>query len=235
LVEIVRVERLSEAGEIPVDEGSCFRIRKLNWSHARSRLLYDRREYDPDSLPHSQVTKITNLIEKVGFREDKGNSACPIEPEVKCMPCLSNARQERFCQGLAAGKTIDQAYREAGYAAHRGNASTLRSKQHIQARVAELQSCAAERAVLSRQWVIEGLIEIVERSMQLKAVLCKGRVIAFRSEPAAAIRALELLGKELGMFTGRVEADQNLRIISAEPLTETQWEERYANGGPRTH
>ena len=71
------------------------------------------------------------------------------------MPCLSNARYERFSQGLASGKTIDQAYREAGYVAHRGNASTLRSKQSIQARVAELLSRAAEGAVLARQWVLD--------------------------------------------------------------------------------
>ena len=103
------------------------------------------------------------------------------------MPCLSNARQERFCQALAAGKTIDQSYREAGYAAHRGNASTLRSKQHIQDRVAELQSRAAERAVVTKGWILDGLVEIVERSMQKKAVLHKGRLIAFRFNAAGPL------------------------------------------------
>ena len=94
------------------------------------------------------------------------------------MPCLSNARHERFAQALAAGKTIDQAYRAAGYAGHRGNASTLRSKQHIRARVAELLSNAAEGAVLTKQWILDGLIEVVERGLQPKAVFRKGKLVA---------------------------------------------------------
>lgn len=76
---------------------------------------------------------------------------------------------------------------------------------------------------------------IVERSLQRKAVLHKGRLVAFRRDAAAATRALELLGRELGMFTGRVEADQTLRFVSAVPLSEGEWEARYAKGEPRTH
>ena len=144
------------------------------------------------------------------------------------MPVLKNCRNERFAQAIAAGKTIDQSYREAGYAAHRGNASTLRSKQSIRARVAELQSLAADRVVLNKEFVINGLIEVVKRGMQPKAVFRKGKLVAYRFNPAAAIRALELLGREIGMFSGRVEQDQNLRVISGEPLTEAEWEARYA-------
>ena len=150
------------------------------------------------------------------------------------MPILKNGRHERFAQGLAAGKTIDQAYREAGYAAHRGNASTLRSKQHIRARVAELQSRAAERVVLTKEFVINGLLEVVERSMQHKGVMRGGRVIAFRFDAAGATRALELLGKELGMFVDRAEQDTNIRVISAQPVTEEDWEAKYADAASPT-
>lgn len=36
------------------------------------------------------------------------------------MPVLKNARHERFAQGRAKGKTIDEAYVDAGFKANRG-------------------------------------------------------------------------------------------------------------------
>jgi phage terminase small subunit len=54
------------------------------------------------------------------------------------MPALPNAKHERFAQGLAKGLTADQAYQDAGYKANRGNASTLKQKQNIQDRIAEI-------------------------------------------------------------------------------------------------
>ena len=151
------------------------------------------------------------------------------------MPILKNSRRERFAQALASGKTATQAYAEAGYAKDRRNASRLTTNDHIRARVAELLSNAADRVVLNKEFVNNGLIEVVERGLQPKAVFRKGKLVAYRFNPAAAIRALELLGRELGMFSGRVEQDQNLRIISGEPLTEAEWEARYAKGERRTH
>jgi phage terminase small subunit len=54
------------------------------------------------------------------------------------MPALKNARHEKFAQGLSRGLTADQAYQDAGFKANRGNAATLKQKQSIQDRVAEL-------------------------------------------------------------------------------------------------
>ena len=64
--------------------------------------------------------------------------------------------------------------------------------------------------------------------MQHRGVMRRGRVVAFRFDAAGANRALELLGKELGMFVDRAEQDTNLRVISAEPVTEADWEAKYA-------
>ena len=60
---------------------------------------------------------------------------------------LDNARHERFAQGVASGKSATDAYEEAGYQEHRGNASTLRAKQHVSERVEELLEQAALLAV----------------------------------------------------------------------------------------
>jgi len=126
------------------------------------------------------------------------------------MPILPNARHERFAQGLAAGKSADEAFVEAGFRANRGNASTLKSKQNIQARVAELLSRVTAGVVLTRQWVIERLIENANRAMQAEAVKDHDGEPSgeYRYEGSVANRALELLGKELSMFVERKEVGQ---------------------------
>jgi hypothetical protein len=54
----------------------------------------------------------------------------------------------------------------------------------------------------------------------------------FKFDAAAANRAFELIGKELGMFVDRVEQDTNIRVISAQPVTEEDWEARYVAQRP---
>ena len=71
------------------------------------------------------------------------------------MPVLKNARHEAFAQALAKGKSADEAYAQAGYKPHRGNASTLRAKQNIVDRVAELQQKGADKASISVARVLQ--------------------------------------------------------------------------------
>jgi phage terminase small subunit len=70
------------------------------------------------------------------------------------VPVLKNAKHERFAQGLAAGMSQADAYQDAGYKLHRGNASTLAQDKNIIERVAELlerrdniETRATERAI----------------------------------------------------------------------------------------
>lgn len=123
------------------------------------------------------------------------------------MPILTNSRHERFAQELASGKTEDEAYRIAGYKPDRGNASRLTANDSVQARVAELQGRVAQGVVLTKQWVIERLIENANRAMQAAVVLDgDGKPTGeYRYEGSVANRALELLGKEQGMFVERKE------------------------------
>lgn len=146
------------------------------------------------------------------------------------MPILDNPRYERFAQGLAAGKTADEAYTEAGYRPNRGNASTLKANQSIEARVAELQARVSNGIVLTKQWVIERLVENANRAMQAEEVAGNDGTGTgeYRYEGSVANRALELLGKELGMFVDKHEIDQTTKVISDKPLTADEWEQRYA-------
>lgn len=126
------------------------------------------------------------------------------------MPMLSNAKHERFAQALAAGKSADEAYQSAGYAENSGNAATLKGNQRVQARVAELLGRATEGVVLTKQWVLERLIQNADRAMQAESVKDEnGEPIGdYHYQGNVANRALELLGKELGMFIERKEVGQ---------------------------
>lgn len=76
------------------------------------------------------------------------------------MPVLDNARHERFAQELAKGKTADEAYVLAGYRANRGNASTLKANQSIEARVAEILGKGSQRAEVSVARILEELARL---------------------------------------------------------------------------
>lgn len=76
------------------------------------------------------------------------------------MPVLDNAKHERFAQGLAKGKTADEAYVAAGFKANRGNASRLKANESIAARVDEILGKVAERAEITQADVLRELGKI---------------------------------------------------------------------------
>lgn len=106
---------------------------------------------------------------------------------------LRNQRHERFAVLLNAGKTQADSYIQAGYTAANEktlsvSASRLAAHPDIQRRLAELRD--AQRVVLSKDWLIDQMIEVTAEAR------------ADRSQ-SAAIRALELLGREKNAFTER--------------------------------
>lgn len=105
-----------------------------------------------------------------------------------------NARHERFAQALAEGHSATRAYERAGYKANAGNAVRLKANDKVAGRVAEIQARAAARAEISKSDVLRMLQE--DRADAREA-----------GQFSAAIRAAELLGKELGMFVDRRKLD----------------------------
>lgn len=130
------------------------------------------------------------------------------------MPVLRNARHEAFAQALAKGKTADEAYQLAGFKPNRGNASTLKAKQNIAERIIELKQMVAERVVVDREWVLARLIENAQHTQ--------------KSNPSASNQALQLIGKEIGMFVERTENLNHNYQISDEPPTEEEWAAEHA-------
>ncbi len=124
---------------------------------------------------------------------------------------LDNPRHEKFAQALFQGKSGREAYVLAGYKFNKGNFVRLKANEGIKARLSELQQQVAKAAVantaLTKQWVLERLMENVARSMQHEAVRnADGETIGeYAYNGSVANRALELLGKELSMFIDRKE------------------------------
>jgi len=80
------------------------------------------------------------------------------------MPVLKNARHEKFAQGLASGKTADEAYEQAGFKPNRGNASRLKANESILHRVEEIKAAVTEKAIeklaVTKERIVEELAKI---------------------------------------------------------------------------
>jgi phage terminase small subunit len=120
------------------------------------------------------------------------------------VPTLENPRHEAFAQALARGSSATAAYVEAGYKPNRHNAAALARKQHILARVSELQEeqlaihqQATAQAAANAQVTIESLITEAEAA-RAKAMEEKGGA-------AAAVSALIAKAKLAGMWREKFE------------------------------
>lgn len=105
-----------------------------------------------------------------------------------------SAQQERFCQEYAAnGKNGTKAAIAAGYAekAAAVTACRLLKKGKITSRVRELIKEQWDRLIITKEQV---LLETYEVAKETRA-----------TDPKSSLRALEMVGKELGMFGDRVE------------------------------
>lgn len=128
------------------------------------------------------------------------------------MPLNLTPKQEAFVVSYFETGNATEAYRrsyntKASAKTITEKASRLLSEGNVRARLTELQGKVAERAIVSKEWVISRLVENVERAMQAEAVKdADGSPTGeYKYEGSVANRALELLGKELKMFVDRKE------------------------------
>lgn len=134
------------------------------------------------------------------------------------MPTLPSNRAERFARQLATGEKTVQAYIRAGYSPKGAdaNASKLRNKPAIKARVAELIAARLREGLptmqedphgkpLEGEWDWEGEVPISFLRRRLKEVHDR----AMGAEKFAdALAALKALGQTVGVFP-----DQNKGIV----------------------
>ena len=127
------------------------------------------------------------------------------------------AKQQRFVEEYLVDLNAKQAAIRSGYSARNADkiASQLLGKSRVAAAIAAAKAERSARVAVSADYVLNNLVEIVERSMQRAPVVdMKGNHVTdeegrfvWRFDGKTANRALELLGKHLGMFTDRVETE----------------------------
>jgi hypothetical protein len=126
-------------------------------------------------------------------------------------------RLERFAQEVARGKTLTAAGVLAGWSRATAGAAAHRAskREDVAARIAELrlELDAARVEVIER-------VELPSREQVLAQLLDIAATAKMGGQLQAQLRAVELLGKELGMFVQRseVKIESPLARLSPEQL-----------------
>jgi hypothetical protein len=99
----------------------------------------------------------------------------------------------------------------------------LRQREQTDAKIV---ARTVERASIDKAWVIDRLRENAERAMQARPVFDHegNKTGEYRYDGAVANRALELIGKEIGMFVTRHEQGKPGEFAN---LTDNQLKEKF--------
>lgn len=128
-------------------------------------------------------------------------------------------KHERFCQEYVIDYNGTRAAMRAGYSERNAatQAGRLLKKAEVLARVRELQHEQLERLSISADYVILRLMDTLERCMQAVPVMVwdpeEGRKVEsgeYTFDSKGALKALELIGRHLGMFEDKLSV--NARI-----------------------
>lgn len=120
-----------------------------------------------------------------------------------------NQKQIRFVDEYLIDLNATQAAIRCGYSEKTAaqQASRLLANPAIQEAISKKQKRIEQKAQVTHEWVINNLKKVFERCMQEEAVTDKDGNFegVFKFEHTGANRALELIGKHIGMFKERVE------------------------------
>lgn len=104
-------------------------------------------------------------------------------------------RQERFLREYLVDRNADAAARRAGYSARYGR--KLAALPEVQAAAEKAAAKREAQCAVRREQVLQGLCEL-----------------AFSEEGGSGrLKALELLGRHLGLFEGRTEKVQPVTVV----------------------
>jgi phage terminase small subunit len=124
------------------------------------------------------------------------------------MGVLNNPKWELFAREAAKGAKGATAYKAAGYTATdkaaASNAYKLLQRADIKARVAELMNERDEQRAEASEKAMEKLA--IDREWVLGKMIEQASAASAMAQHGSAIRALELIGKEFGMFVERRES-----------------------------
>ena len=126
-------------------------------------------------------------------------------------------KQTAFVREYLVDLNATQAAIRAGYSERTASriGPQLLGKTCVREAIEKAQAKRAQRVEVTQDYVLSNLVEVVERTMQRAPVLDRkgeqvtdeeGRAV-WTFDAKGANRALELLGKHLGIFTDKVKAE----------------------------
>ena len=126
-------------------------------------------------------------------------------------------KQTAFVREYLVDLNATQAAIRAGYSERTASriGPQLLGKNCVREAIEKAQAKRARRVEVTQDYVLSNLVEVVERTMQRAPVLDRkgeqvtdeeGRAV-WTFDAKGANRALELLGKHLGIFTDKVKAE----------------------------
>lgn len=121
-------------------------------------------------------------------------------------------KQMNFVNEYMKDMNATAAYLRAGYQcseeAARRAASRLLTNVDVQDEIGQRQDKIREESDISVKWVLENLKYVAERCMAPEPLTDKeGNIIEWKFDSSGANKALENIGKHLGMFTDKVKLD----------------------------
>lgn len=142
---------------------------------------------------------------------------------------LSDHRKERFANLLVLGMGPTDAHEKAGYSRNSGNAARLKQSQAVSQRVQWLTLEAAKLTIYDAAWIKDRLARHADALTRISVDPDTGEKIPGPMFNASAgNRALELLGKEHGMFKEKVELGGQVQVANLDLLRRLTPEERAA-------
>lgn len=131
-------------------------------------------------------------------------------------------KHERFAREYVIDYNATQAAVRAGYSEKtaKQQGSRLLTNADILARVRELQAETVKRLAISEDRIVEALWETYSRCMQAEPVMqfnSSTREMVetgeYSFDSKGALRALELIGKHIGMFTDKLSVSHDTPVI----------------------
>lgn len=159
--------------------------------------------------PDINPTKPSEKPTKTGVENTGG-------AESKALTKKLTNRQKRFVEEYLKDMNATQAAIRAGYSERtaRQMAAQNLTKLNVKNAVEKALREREERTNITQNYVLQGLRENVQRCMQAKPVLDRegSPTGKYTYHATGANRALELLGKHLGMFPTKVEISVNREL-----------------------